>query len=175
MARHRLNLNEANYLHLYAEVRPKSLCIPRVNTMPHGGQIKSQTLCVVIRFLPSNSAIFGYTMKGKPPNSPLIGSPKQRPACSLGLAFFVYFFFQSIGVRNSLSELCVQHCFKCWGKRWVGSSMLSHTARVSWRSADGFGKQMLGEPYRRVNIGHTRRIRNAFRHDSSNLILSVLA
>ena len=61
-------------------------------------------------------------------------------ACDLSRLFFSF-----TGVRNSLSEFCVQHCFKFSANRWLEISWFSHTARVFWRSAVAFGKQVLGE------------------------------
>ena len=40
-------------------------------------------------------------------------------------------FFSSIGVPNSLSEFCVQHCSKCSLSRWLEISWFTHAARVS--------------------------------------------
>ena len=53
--------------------------------------------------------------------------------------------YSSIGVCNSLSEFCVQHCFKYFANQWLEISWFSHTARVSLRCAIAFGKQVLGE------------------------------
>ena len=55
------------------------------------------------------------------------------------------------GIRNSLSDLCIQHCLKCSVNRWLEICWFPNTARVSRRSVAAFGEQMLGEPSRSVN------------------------
>ena len=93
-------------------------------------------------------------MNGEPPGPPGICPPKTAP--SVLLAISLHPFLSSAGVRMRLSEFCVQQCMKCFANRRLESSWFSHTARVSWRSAVAFGKQMLGEPSCSVTIGRIR-------------------
>ena len=113
-----------------------------------------QTPSLLIQILPSNSARFGYAAKGELPGPPRIFPPKQRH--SLPLAIFLDPSFSPAGVRNGLFEFCVQRCFKFSTKWWLEISRFSHEGPASWRSVVAFGKQMLGEPSRCVNIGCVR-------------------
>ena len=114
-----------------------------------------QTPSLVIRTLPSNSARLGYARNGTTQSSARL-SVHRNSALSTACDLSRPRLFSSIDVRNSLSECCVHHCFKCSANRWPGISWFSHTARVSGRGVVDFGKQMLGEPSRSVNLGRIR-------------------
>ena len=76
-----------------------------------------------IRLLPSDSDRFGYPTKGEPPSPLCICPPTQRLLYCL--PSFSTRSFSSTSVRNSLSESCIQHCFKCSAKRWLEVSWFS--------------------------------------------------
>ena len=90
------------------------------------------TPSLIIQPLPSNCQIELCHKKGIT-QSFLHLSTETAP--SPLLATFLSPAFSSASVRNSLSVVFVQHCFKCSASLQLEISLFSHMARVTWRSA----------------------------------------
>ena len=121
-------------------------------------------------FLP-NSARFGYVGGTTQSSAHLSAETTPSPL----RAIFLDLSFPSTAVCNSLSEFCVQHCFKFFMNWSLEIRWFSHTAQVSWWSAVVLRELLPGEPSVAETSGASTPSVKSFRHDSGNLILSVVA
>ena len=118
--------------------------------------------------------------KGAPSSPPCICPPKQRPQ-SLLLAIFLGPPFSTTGVRNSPSEFCAQHCFKCFGNPMARNELVLIysasllTKRCCFRQTDAPRTKQRHHHYPSINregrLGTTDDFTSSFLHFSPVLHL----